>query len=331
MAALESEREGGPQARLLGAAIEHAAVKVPVADPWLRAGPVREGLIGEEFESVSSVAVVERQRLVGLLPMERLLAAEADVPLSVIMDTDLPVVGPETDQEVAAWEMVRRNESNLAVVDGDGRFRGLVPARRMLAVLLEEHDEDLARLGGYLAGTRSAREAAEEIIGHRLLHRLPWLIVGLAGAMASAVIVGAFESQLKSMVLLAFFLPAVVYMADAVGTQTETVLIRGLSVGMNTRRALWREAATGAVIGLLIAVLFFPFALIGWGEVDVALAVSLALFASCGIATVVAMGLPLLLVRLGRDPAFGSGPLATIVQDLLSIAVYLGVAIPIAT
>jgi magnesium transporter len=330
VAELESELEGS-QAQLLGAAIDHATVKVPVADPWQRAGALREGLIGEQFESVSSVAVVERQRLVGLLPMERLLSAEPDIPVSAIMDTDPPMVGPETDQEVAAWEMVRRNEPDLAVVDTDGRFQGLVPARRMLAVLLQEHEEDLARLGGYLAGTRSAREAAEEIIGHRLLHRLPWLIVGLAGAMASAVIVGAFESQLDSMVLLAFFLPAVVYMADAVGTQTETLLIRGLSVGMNTRRALWREASTGAVIGLLIALLFFPFALIGWGEADVALAVSIALFASCGIATVVAMGLPLILVRLGRDPAFGSGPLATIVQDLLSIAVYLGVATPIAT
>jgi len=227
--------------------------------------------------------------------------------------------------------MVHRNESNLAVVDGNGRFRGLVPARRMLAVLLEEHNEDLARLGGYLAGTRSAREAAEERIARRLLHRLPWLILGLAGAMASVLIVGAFESQLDSMVLLAFFLPAVVYMADAVGTQTETVLIRGLSVGFHTRKVLWREAGTGVVIGLLIALLFFPFALVGWGEADVALAVAVALFASCGIATVVAMGLPLLLMRLGHDPAFGSGPLATIVQDLLSIAVYLGVATPIAT
>jgi magnesium transporter len=329
MAAPDAQPTTSPE--LLGVAIGHATLRVPVADPSQRAGAVREKMAGEEFDSASSVVVLEHGRLVGLLPMERLLAAAPDTPLSAIMDTDLPVVGPGVDQELAAWEMVRRNESNLAVVDRDGRFQGLVPAQRMLAVLLEEHDEDLARLGGYLAGTRSARAAAEERISRRLLHRLPWLILGLAGAMASAVIVGAFEAQLDSVVLLAFFLPAVVYMADAVGTQTETVLIRGLSVGIRTSRVLWREAATGVVIGLLIALLFFPFALIGWGEVDVALSVSVALFASCGIATVVAMALPLLLVRLGRDPAFGSGPLATILQDLLSIAVYLGVATPIAT
>jgi magnesium transporter len=316
---------------LLGAAVEHASTEVPVAGPGQAAGEVRERLVGGEFESASAIAVLEGERLIGLVSIERLLAAPAEAPLSAIMDGDPPVVGPHTDQEVAAWEMVRRDEPNLGVVDGEGRFQGLVPAWRMLTVLLEEHDEDMARLGGYLASTKRARTAAEEVVGRRLLHRLPWLMAGLAGAMASAVVVGAFERQLDSVVLLAFFLPAVVYMADAVGTQTETVLIRGLSVGVHMRQVLRREAVSGMVIGVVIAAAFFPFALIGWGEADVALAVALALFGSCAIATIVAMALPLLLQRLGRDPAFGSGPLATIVQDLLSIAVYLGIATPIAT
>jgi magnesium transporter len=69
--------------------------------------------------------------------------------------------------------MVERHECSLAVVDDDGRFLGLIPPHRMLAVLLDEHDEDLARLGGYLAGTRRARGAAEEPIGRRLWHRQP--------------------------------------------------------------------------------------------------------------------------------------------------------------
>jgi magnesium transporter len=319
------------EGRLLGAAIDHATSRVPVAEPWEYAGAVRERLAGTHFESVSSLAVLERGRLAGLISMERLLAAEGEVPLSEIMDVDVPAVSPDTDQEQAALEMIRRNESNLAVVDRDGSFRGLVPARRMLAVLLEEHHRDLARLGGYMAGTRGAREAAEEKVTRRLLHRLPWLVAGLAGAMASALLVGAFEHQLESVVLVAFFLPAVVYMADAVGTQTETVLIRGLSVGIDVKRVMRREAGTGAVIGVLIAVLFFPFAIVGWGDAEVALAVSVALFASCAIATVVAVALPLLFVRFDRDPAYGSGPLATILQDLLSIAVYLGVATAIVT
>lgn len=286
-------------------------------------------MTGDSFDYASAVAVLDGPRFLGLIPIERLLDADPGEDVSSIMDPDCPVVGPEVDQERAAWEMVRRDEPSLAVVDSEGNFGGLVSSRRMLGTMLVEHDEDLARLGGYVASSSRARHAAEENVSRRLLHRLPWLVIGLVGAMASAVLVGAFEHQLDSKVLLVFFVPAVVYMADAVGTQTETLLIRGMATEIRIPVVLRREAATGLMIGIAIAVCFFPFALIGWGDAGVALAVSIALFASCSIATVVAMVLPLALQRLGRDPAFGAGPLATIVQDLLSIAVYLAIAVPI--
>jgi magnesium transporter len=93
---------------------------------------------------------------------------------------------------------------------------------------------------------------------------------------------------------------------------------------------LRREFATGLAIGLAIALAFLPFAWLLWDDGGVAVAVSVALLASCAIATLVAMLLPWMLERLGKDPAFGSGPLATVIQDLLSIAIYFAVAIPIA-
>jgi magnesium transporter len=251
--------------------------------------------------------------------------------IATLMDADPPVVDPGCDQEEVAWKMVHHQESSVAVVDASGRFTGLVTPHRMLAVLLHEHDEDFARLGGYMRGTRGARRAAEERVSQRLWHRLPWLLIGLVGAMASAVIVAAFEEQLNEVLLLAFFLPGVVYLADAVGTQTEAILIRGLSVGIDVHKVIGRELVSGAIIGLLIGAAFLPFALIGWGNEQVAVAVALALFCACSIATLVAMGLPLLFQRLGIDPAFGSGPLATVIQDLLSIVVYLAIAAPIAT
>ena len=96
------------------------------------------------------------------------------------------------------------------------------------------------------------------------------------------------------------------------------------------RAVVRRELITGAIVGLTIAVAFLPFVLFGWGDERVAVAVSLALLASCSIATIVAMTLPWLFQRAGIDPAFGSGPLATVVQDLLSIAVYFAIAVPLA-
>ena len=99
-----------------------------------------------------------------------------------------------------------------------------------------------------------------------------------------------------------------------------------MSIGVPIRRVLSKELGVGALIGALIAVLFAPFSLWLFDDHRVALTVSLALMASCTVASVVALALPWLLSRLGRDPAFGSGPLATVVQDLLSLLLYLGLA-----
>jgi magnesium transporter len=121
--------------------------------------------------------------------------------------------------------------------------------------------------------------------------------------------------------------PAVVYMADAVGTQTETVVIRGMALGIPVRTVFPRELLTGLVIGALLGAAFFAFVFAAWGEADVALAVGMSLAISCSIASVVAMALPSALARLGHDPAFGSGPLATVIQDLLSIVAYFAIAL----
>jgi magnesium transporter len=93
-------------------------------------------------------------------------------------------------------------------------------------------------------------------------------------------------------------------------------------VGIPIRHVVRREILTGLLVGLALSLAFFPVALWRWGEQDVALAVFLSLFAACSTATLVAMVLPWFLTRLGKDPAFGSGPLATVIQDLLSILIY---------
>jgi len=151
---------------------------------------------------------------------------------------------------------------------------------------------------------------------------LPWLLVGLAGALLSAVVVGAFDRQLEEEVLIAFFVPGVVYIADAVGVQTTTLVVRGLSVGVGVSRTAAREAITGVLVGLILASVALPAVLLLWGSADVAWAVSVALFAASSFATLIAMALPAVIHRLGKDPAYGAGPLSTVIQDLLSLVIY---------
>jgi magnesium transporter len=324
------ENPAMPEAGELGIASAHATKAVPLARPDEAVEDVLKSLAGRDFESADDVVVLDGSSLVGLVPMAKLLAAPPGTPVARVMNADPPVVALGAHEEEVAWEMVRRGESSVAVLDAAGNFGGLVPPQGMVAILLAKHDEDVARLGGYLASTRRARQAAEETVARRLWHRLPWLLVGLVGAVASAAIIGAFEEELNDKVLLAFFIPGVVYMAAAIGTQTQAVLIRGLSVGVPLGTVFGRELASGVVLSFVVGAVLLPVALFGWGDADVAVAVAIALFASSVVSILIAIAIPWCLELLGSDPAFGSGPLATVLQDLVTIGIYFAVAITIA-
>jgi magnesium transporter len=308
-------------------ASSHATLKVPIAEPQTRVADVLAQLRGQRYDVASQIAVCETGRLVALVSMEELLAADGDTPVGKLGDHDPPAVAPHADQELAVRKAIWHGESSLAVVNADGEFRGLIPADRLLAVLLWEHDEDIARFGGLLKGTAEARAASEAPVRGRFWHRIPWLMVGLAGALVSVDIIRSFQREIEKEVSLAFFVPAVVYLADAVGTQTEAIAIRGMPAGVTIRRMFIPEVLTGVLLGIALGLVFFPMAFWRWGQGDVALAVSVALCAACSIASLVAIALPWCLQQAGLDPAFGSGPLATVIQDLLSIIVYFLVAV----
>lgn len=309
-----------------GTASEHVCTLVPVASPQTTAGELRESMAGVHFESATHIGVCDDGKLVGVLRVEELFGALTDAKVRDIMDADPPAVAPGVDQEKAAWKALQHGESALAIIDDGGRFVGFIPPDRLLAVLLHEHDEDLARMGGFLRDSSMARTASEEPVVKRFWHRVPWLLVGLLGALLAADIVGAYEQQLQANVMLAFFIPGIVYLADAVGTQTEALVIRGLSVGVSIGGVVRREVYTGLLVGVTLAAVFFPIGLWRWGDASMVAAVALAILAACTTASAVALTLPWLFNRLGLDPAFGSGPLATVIQDLLSVIIYLRIA-----
>jgi magnesium transporter len=310
-------------------ASEHASTLVPIARPSETVGQLRRSMLGRSYECASHIVVCEGDAFVGVLRIEDLVASEDDRTIADLMDRDAPTVRPGVDQELATWHAVQHSEAALSVVDDQGRFVGIIPPHRLLAVLLQEHDEDLARLGGFLKTSSVARLASEEAVVRRFWHRLPWLLLGLAGALIAADIVSWFEASLQQKVILAFFIPGIVYLADAVGTQTETVVVRGLSVGVDIGRVVGLELLTGLGIGVALALVAGPVVFWRWGDIDVAVVVGLAIFASCSIATIVGLALPWILDRSGLDPAFGSGPLATVIQDLLSILLYFAVAVAV--
>jgi magnesium transporter len=193
----------------------------------------------------------------------------------------------------------------------------------LIAILRREHVEDLHRLAGITREADHAREAVEEPPLRRARHRLPWLIVGLGGSMLATLVVARFESALAAKPALAFFVPGLVYLADAIGTQTEAVAVRGLSLShVGLARLVGGELRTGTLIGLVLALLALPFVWLAFGELQLAVAVTAALAGASIVASVLGLMLPWLLARVGSDPAYGSGPLATIIQDVLSLLIY---------
>lgn len=259
-------------------ASEHAATRVPIARPTDTIGELRRSLIGQDHETASHIVICDSGRFVGVLRVEDLFASPDEAKkVDGLMDRDAPTIAPGVDQEVAAWHAVQHGESALSVVDEEGRFLGIIPPHRLLAVLLQEHDEDMARLGGFLKNSSTARRASEEPVRRRFWHRVPWLLVGLLGVFLAADIVGWFESSLQEKLILAFFIPGIVYLADAVGTQTETVVVRGLSVGVPVGRVVGRELLSGLAIGLALGAVAFPIILWRWGDGVTALGVGLSI------------------------------------------------------
>jgi magnesium transporter len=157
--------------------------------------------------------------------------------------------------------------------------------------------------------------------------RMPWLLVGLVGALMASFIVSNFENSLRENIALAFFIPVVAYMSDTIGNQTEIILIRALTdLKFNIFSYVVREIFVGALMGFLIGFVSALFAYLISRSLEISLVVGLALFISMSIATLVACGTPILLRSLKKDPAVASGPFSTALQDMVSLSVYFLVA-----
>jgi magnesium transporter len=135
-----------------------------------------------------------------------------------------------------------------------------------------------------------------------------------------------FESTLEAKIAVAFFIPGLVYIADAIGTQTEAIAVRGLSLtGAGIGHLLAGELRTGMLIGATLGLVSFPAVVLAFGDLRLAGAVAVAIFVAGSLAAAIGLLFPWVLARLGRDPAYGSGPVATVIQDILSLLVYFAV------
>lgn len=309
--------------------------EVPVAREEDTIGAIRLSLGRVQgFETINYIYVLDgEEKLVGIASIKDIFRRPEHAKVGEICKrTSLVTIHPEADQEHAAYLALKHNIKALPVVDSTRRFLGVLPSDTILAILHKEMREDiLHRAGLHHHGTHHeySLESAEKIpVFPSFLHRLPWLAVGLLGGLAVANVVDAFEATLEKNLILAAFIPLIVYMGDAVGTQMEALIIRDLAIANHVH--FWRYFTRQlAVISLMAGIFGGTFIAVGplflhSARVALVIGVSLAL----AILSSVCTGLitPYILSRLRTDPANASGPTATIIQDFLSVLIYFSVA-----
>jgi magnesium transporter len=242
------------------------------------------------------------------------------------MTTDVAFVHRSTDQEHAAHLALAQSIKAVPVLNDDGTFFGVIPSDTILRILREEQTEDLMRFAGisYAADDRIAKFTLREHVSTRL----PWLIVGLVGGLGAAFVVEHFDALLATEIALAAFIPAIVYIADAVGSQTQMVYVRSLVQKQQSSitKVLGREVTIALVVGLILGLLIGSVTYLWFGTIALPLTLGLAVFATVLFSVIVAVLLPWSFNRYGQDPALATGPLATVIRDISSLLIYFFIA-----
>ena len=302
-----------------------AAAPFPIAVQTEKVHDALERIALSSFSTSALVIVTDQDgNYRGAIEPIQLLKAPRTSQLAELARTEWPIVAPEIDQEHAVSVAAKAQVAALPVIAMDGKPVGIIPPTTLLKVLAHEHREDMHRLVGILREQAGSRHALEDPPVRRATKRLPWLIVGLAMSTGATAVMAWFERELQANVAIAFFIPALVYIADAIGTQTEAIAIRGLSVHRQPLpKILLLEVLTGGMIGCVVALLALLGVWATFGSLILALGVAASLLLAGTLASALGLLLPWILSRTRIDPAFGTGPVATIVQDVLTIGIYL--------
>jgi magnesium transporter len=279
-----------------------------------------------DVEMVFYLYVVDtRGHLVGVTSLRRLLLVSPETPLKRIMTPDVTSVRVDTDQEEVARQVASYNLLAVPVVDEENKLVGVVTVDDVIDVIKDEATEDLYRLAGVSGDERVGTPALES-----LRKRLPWLGINLGTAFLAASVVALFESTISQATALAVFMPIVAGMGGNAGTQTLTVVVRGLALGelswANARKALLKEAGVGLGNGIILGIVA---ALVAWltkGDPMLGLLLGMAMVCNMFVAATAGTLVPLGLKALKVDPALASSVFITTFTDVVGFASFLGFA-----
>ncbi len=271
----------------------------------------------------------DEARLTGVISLRDLVTTPGDTKLKDIMSKQIHVVRPETDQEEVARIVSQYNFLAVPVVDPDDRLLGIVTVDDVVDIIREEATEDFLQM----VGAGKDREILLKSSWENARMRLPWLFASWVGGIMAAFIIGIFDNVLQSTIALAAFIPVIMGMGGNIGTQSSTIIVRGLATGRvsieNSMRILFKEIRVGLMLGILYGLLLGVFAILKFLDVSpmLGVVVGVSICISMIIAATIGSLVPLILNRFEIDPAIATGPFVTTSIDILGVACYFLIAI----
>ena len=282
--------------------------------------------LSENIGDVPNVFVVDKnRRLVGILPVRKLLIVKHEMPISGIIDRNVISVNVNEDQEEVANIFKKYDLVSLAVVDDDSRLVGRIQIDDIVDVLVEEASEDMLHMAGIYQDEKIMDPPLKSV---RM--RLPWLVINLATAILAASVVGLFQDTLQAMVILAMFMPIVAGMGGNAGTQALAVTVRGIALGEldfgNAKKALLNSTIAGLLNGIATGAIMALVAYYWKGNYMLGIVIGLAMIINLFIANFFGIIIPLVLKWLKIDPAVASSIFLTTLTDCIGFISFLGLA-----
>ena len=266
--------------------------------------------------------------LVGVASLRALATTPPNTLLKDIMVKKVHKVSPETDQEEVAQLVAQYNYLAVPVVDSDNILLGIVTVDDVVDVIREEATEDFLQM----AGAGKDREILLKSSWENARIRIPWLLASWVGGIIASYVIGNFENMLENIIVLASFIPIIIGMGGNVGTQSSTIVVRGMATGRitigNELTVILKELKVGLLLGVLYGLMLGIFA--GFRFIDtnpmIGAVVGLSICSSMLIATGVGTLTPLVLRKLDIDPAIATGPFVTTSIDILGVILYFLIA-----
>ena len=284
--------------------------------------------VGVDKETIYTCYVIDNRKLVGLVSVKDLLIASYEDKIEDIMETNVISVHTHEDQEIVANMFNKYDFIAIPVVDKENRLVGIVTFDDAIDVIQEENEEDMEAMAAILPSDKPYMKTG---IFETWKKRIPWLLLLMVSATFTGKIITHFEDALGAYVVLTAFIPMLMDTGGNAGSQSSVTIIRGISMDeiefSDLLKVIWKEIRVAFMCGVTLAIAgFAKVIIVDHVEITVALVVSITLCVTVLIAKFIGCSLPILVKKLGFDPAVMVSPFITTAVDAISLLLYFNVA-----